>query len=196
MRSLLLVVALALPVDAAASSCYFGPYVQTEVPSIHCDVVVYAYAGFTPEGPRLQVHRDNNWVDVTGEVAREQTSLTVEYYERDCETQEHVSTRYGEQPFDVYRIKLAGALVGEELYVDGVPHRTITEGGCAATYEPDVTCAVTSYPCDFENEEVEDEDLLDGGGCHTSGNSYGGAALLVMIALAARRRRRDVRAGR
>lgn len=186
---------LALPAPAAATSCYFGPFV-TSGPSTRCEVVVWAYAGYSPEeGPEVQVHRDGQWIDVGGELTTEQQMLSVAYPERDCEGNV-TNTTYQSQLFDIYRVKLEGAQVGDELYVAGMFQGTLADVACSDASPPDVTCGVTQFPCDPAEppSPPEDADLFDGGGCHTSGNSCGGAAAFLLVALAAWRRRRGVRA--
>ena len=194
MRWLPLLVLLALPVRASATSCFFGPTV-TSTPAVGCDVVVWAYTGYSTDGPRVEVERDGELVDVAGERTTTQYTLSVPYAEYDCDGTV-IQTVDRSEYFDEYRIELVDARAGETLYVDGQTVGPLTASGCIDNGPPNFTCGTTTQ-CDWPDEEEEvDEDpnLFDGAGCQTSGNSAGTAGL-VFVGLAAWRRRRRVRAG-
>ena len=188
-----LLLVLALPGRAAATSCFFGPTV-TSTPALGCDVVVWAYSGYSVDGPRVEVERDGEWVDVTGEQTSTRYTLSVPYAQYDCEGNVTDTIERSEY-FDEYRIELVGARAGETLYVDGQTVGTLAAGGCHDSGPPAFTCGTTSQ-CDWSDEEETDEDpnLFDGAGCQTSGDATGAAGLLL-IGLAAWRGRRRVRAG-
>ena len=181
MRWLAFIVALfTVPTEAAASSCYLGPFLSaTELP-VGCPIVVYAPLHLDTT-PIAFATRDNTQVDITGEVERELTMLTVGYPEYACDgTIEDVT--YASEEYALYRVEVRDPTPGETVIVAGYPVNITEAGACPAPVVPAPSCAHIATECRPLDES-------DGGGCQTSGNSFGGAAALVLLALVRRRRR-------
>ena len=189
MRSFLLALALLAPAaDALASSCSLGPFIQTQTPSLQCDIVMYRIAGYT-ENPKLHVRRDGVWVDVTGDVQKTEERLWVSYEELGCNG-EVVATNTSDTMFDVYRIKTTAQL-GEQIHIDGIVLNPLTDAACEPVTAPDLSCPLTAYPCEEANLG---DDIVDAG-CSTTGSSSAWVAL-ALLGLLARRRAAASRAPR
>lgn len=185
MRRLVLVLALSsVPTSAAASSCYLGPFITTTELPAGCPLVIYTHA-WSDAPPVVYATRDSTQVDVTGDVERDNTLLGVQYPEYNCEGDIESVTHVREE-YARYRVAIREPMPGETVTVHGHAVRITTAGACPAEIEPAPVCGHVLPPC---RDDEEADGIGDGGGCQTSGNSFGGAAALGLLALLRRRRR-------
>ena len=188
MRTLSILVALFAvitlqPAPAAASGCYLGPFVaDIDVPS-GCEVFAWHQTATQPTAPAVYVMRDGQMVDVAGTIIKETTTLGVEWPEYNCKG-EVTSVMTRDETYDLYRISLDGALLGEELIVDGQPAGKIAaSGSCFQPIQPVPVCGMLPPACGEEDEDT------GGGGCNTSGRDGALAMGLLALALVLRARR-------
>jgi hypothetical protein len=188
MRSLTIVLSVVIgvialqPSEAAASGCFLGPFATTDVPS-GCQVVIWQQAA-VPFEPKLFVKRDGLFIDVTGTVDRQATTLAVEWPEYDChEVLTSVTTR--DEGYDLVRVSIVGGNVGEELYLnqETTPMGRITAPEtCIEPVRPVPVCGHLPPTCEQTGDDP------DAGGCSTHGGRAGLAFALLALALVRIRR--------
>lgn len=199
MKSVIALVVLAttvVPQAAEASSCVLGPYVLSLEPAADCPLVYWRMTGSIEPAPRAYVYREGIRVDVTDTTMPAGTTyLDYRYVTLDChdtiieETQSVAS-------MDVFHVTFTGALVGEKVFVDGIPVAAIQPAtGSCILYPPEAPyCAGTYHESTCEPGHDEDPwpENDDTAGCRaTSGASsvFAGFALLASVSLGRRRRR-------
>lgn len=176
-------VALLLAPAPAEASCNgsLGPFILNSTPSVNCELIVYQQEGSI--APTANVLRNGTWVDVTGSVVHVgQVELEQHFYDLDC----HGEVIYGGTAlvfYDIEAITLAGAGVGEEVFIGEYGPRSaplVPSGNCTAFGDkPSPYCRGLQPPCTGDGGFNGDDDVEINHGC----NATGGAAHLALLAL-------------
>jgi uncharacterized protein (TIGR03382 family) len=126
-------------------------------------------------------------VDVTGAITSQPVTIETTITTYDCHGDVIGAHRNG-APYDEYKISLAGAQVGEQLWLDNVGLGWVTPAGsgeCRASAFPFIHgCERYTETCTGEDPTWDDEGHPDDdrvlAGCNTSGASSGLIAFLLL----------------
>jgi len=189
MRSLLLVGFAVISLQsttATASDCYLGPFVAPIDTPSGCPLYAWHHAAEQPAPPAVHVMRNGQMVNVAGTIEKTTTTLGVEWPEYDCKGVV-TGTSTTDEAYDMYRVQITGALVGEQLIVDGqMAGRYAASGSCIQPIDPLPVCSQLPPPCPGVGEGED----TDGGGCDAGGGNGALAFGLFALGLVLARARR------
>jgi hypothetical protein len=186
--------ALLAPAPAQASGCFLGPYSVTIDPALGCEVVIVSHPQSGPTDFVVTTQRGGNPIDLTGAITSSTTTVEVQYTNYACDGAVIIEDKLPE-PYNVYRIALTGAQVGDALQVNGIDSGTIKASGACTEdmtlVTPSCTGVNSGYPCDDASgggsgsgSGSDDDDEV---GCNAGSGPAG--LVLALAALAGRRRR-------
>jgi len=209
MRSLGLVVApillvLLAPERVDASGCFVGPYSIAVNPPLGCEVVVLSHADYGPTSFAVTAQRGPSAIDVTGAVTSSITPVDVAYANYECDGS--VREQYTRaEDYNVYRITLTGAQVGDHLSINGMDSGIVQASGTCSEDMTAATPACTAVNSGYACEDTgsgsgsgsgsgdgggDGSDSDDDVGCNAGASGLGALALLALCGLSRRRRAR------